>query len=137
MKKVPPAGFLSCLVILFCGLALSTARTEEPGLLDGMKFEGSLTEFGSEAAPLEETLTFENGEFLSKACVPYGFGKAPYKATKEGDKVKWSVVVTNVESEGDKAEWSGTVVGDKLTGTMIWSKANETIEYAVEAETPR
>ena len=28
-------------------------------------------------------------------------------------------------------------VGDKLTGKMIWSKANETIGYTVDAETPR
>ncbi len=125
------------LAILFCGLALSPVQADEPGLLDGMKFEGSLTEDGSEAAPLEETLTFENGEFISKACIPFGFGKAPYKATKEGDKIKWSAVVTSSEPEGGKAEWSGTVVGDKLTGRLIWSKADETIEYSVAAETPR
>ena len=106
-------------------------------MLDGMKFEGSLTEDGSKAAPFEETLIFENGEFLSKACIPYGFGKAPYKATREGDRIKWSAVVPNSDSEGDKAGWSGSVVGDKLTGKMIWSKANETIEYTVDAETPR
>ena len=134
---MPPVTFLSCLVMLLFGLALSPAPAEEPGLLDGMTFEGDLVEFGSEAAPLEDTLTFENGEFLSKACVRYGFGKAPYKATREGDKVKWSAVVASSEPEGGKAEWSGTVVGDKLTGTMIWSKADETIQYAVQAETPR
>ena len=74
-----------------------------------MKFEGSLTEDGSKAAPFEETLIFENGEFLSKACIPYGFGKAPYKATRDWDRIKWSAVVPNSDSEGDKAEWSGSV----------------------------
>ena len=113
-----------------------------------MKFEGSLTEDGSQAAPFEETLIFENGEFLSKACIPYGFGKAPYKATRQGDLdnvfenakygIKWSAVVPNSDSEGGgKAGWSGFVVGDKLTGKMIWSKPNETIEYTVDAEAPR
>ena len=44
----------------------------------------------------------------------------------------------NSDSEGGgKAGWSGFVVGDKLTGKMIWSKPNETIEYTVDAETPR
>ena len=137
MKKMPAITFLSVLAILFFGFELYPAQAEEPGLLDGMKFEGSLTEDGSEAAPFEETLIFENGEFLSKTCIPYGFGKAPYKATREGDKVKWSAVVPNSDSEGDKAKWSGSVVGDKLTGKMIRSKANETIEYTVDAETPR
>ena len=102
-----------------------------------MTFVGSLTEDGSETAPFEETLSFENGEFLSKACVPYGFGKAPYKATKEGDKIQWSAIVPDADTEGEKAEWSGTVVNGKLTGTMIWSKTDETIEYSVDAETPR
>jgi hypothetical protein len=125
------------LAILFFGFELCPAQAEEPGLLDGMKFEGSLTEDGSKAAPFEETLIFENGEFLSKACIPYGFGKAPYKATRGGDRIKWSAVVPNSDSEGDKAEWSGSVVGDKLTGKMTWSKANETIDYTVDAETPR
>ncbi|MGB7792322.1 MAG: hypothetical protein WBL39_14030, partial [Terrimicrobiaceae bacterium] len=138
MKKMPPIKFLSVLAILFFGFELCPAQAEEPGLLDGMKFEGSLTEDGSQAAPFEETLIFENGEFLSKACIPYGFGKAPYKATREGDRIKWSAVVPNSDSEGGgKAGWSGSVVGDKLTGKMIWSKPNETIEYTVDAETPR
>ena len=137
MKKSSPFAFLGCLVILFFGLAVFPAHAEEPGLLDGMKFEGSLTEDGSEAAPFEDTLSFENGMFLSAACVPYGFGKAPYKATKEGDTIKWSAVVPSSETKGDKAEWSGTVVGDKLTGRMTWMKGNETIDYAVNAETPR
>jgi hypothetical protein len=137
MKKMPAITFLSVLAILFFGFELCPAQAEEPGLLDGMKFEGSLTEDGSQAAPFEETLIFENGEFLSKACIPYGFGKAPYKATREGDRIKWSAAVRNSDSEGDKAGWSGSVVGDKLTGKMIWSKANETIEYTVDAETPR
>ena len=138
MKKMPAITFLSVLAILFFGFELCPAQAEEPGLLDGMKFEGSLTEDGSQAAPFEETLIFENGEFLSKACIPYGFGKAPYKATREGDRIKWSAVVPNSDSDGGgKAGWSGSVVGDKLTGKMIWSKANKTIEYTVDAETPR
>ena len=134
---MPAITFLSVPAILFFGFELCPAQTEKPGLLDGMKFEGSLTEDGSAAAPSEEALIFENGEFLSKACIPYGFAKAPYKATKEGDRIKWSAVVSNPDSKGDKAVWSGSVVGDKLTGKMIWSKAKKTIEYTVDAETPR
>jgi hypothetical protein len=137
MKKMPAITFLSVLAILLFGFELCPAQTEGAGLLDGMKFEGSLTEDGSEAAPFEETLIFENGEFLSKACIPYGFGKAPYKATREGDRIKWSAVVPNPDSKGDKAVWSGSVVGDKLTGKMTRSKANETIDYTVDVETPR
>ena len=134
MKKMPA---ISVLAILFFGFELCPAQAEKAGLLDGMKFEGSLTEDGSAAAPLEETLIFENGEFLSKACIPYGFAKAPYKATREGDRIKWSAVVPNSDSEaGGKAGWSGSVVGDKLTGKMTWSKANETIDYTVDAKTP-
>ena len=136
MKKMPAITFLSVLAILLFGFELCPAQTEGAGLLDGMKFEGSLTEDGSEAAPFEETLIFENGEFLSKACIPYGFGKAPYKATKEGDRIKWSAVVPSSDSKG-KAGWSGSVVGDKLTGKMVWSKTDKTIEYTVDAETPR
>ena len=137
MKKMPAITFLSVLAILFFGFELCPAQAEKAGLLDCMKFEGSLTEDGSAAAPLEETLIFENGEFLSKACIPYGFAKAPYKATREGDRITWSAVVPNSDSKGDKAVWSGSVVGDKLTGKMTWSKANETIDYTVDAKTPR
>jgi hypothetical protein len=111
MKKMPAITFLSVLAILFFGFELCPAQTEKP----------------------EETLIFENGEFLSKACIPYGFGKA----TKEGDRIKWSAVVPNPDSKGDKAVWSGSVVGNKLTGKMTRSKANETIDYTVDAETPR
>lgn len=132
MKKITPIPFLSCLIILFCGLALSPAQAGEQGLLDDMKFEGSLVEDGSAAAPNEETLTFEKGEFISMACVSFGFGKAPYTAAKEGDKITWSAEVPSSLSEGEKAVWRGTVIGDKLTGVMIWEKAShETIEFSV------
>ena len=66
MKKMPAITFLSVLAILFFGFELCPAQAEEPGLLDGMKFEGSLTEDGSRAAPFEETLIFEKGEFLRR-----------------------------------------------------------------------
>jgi hypothetical protein len=137
MKKMPPLTLLGCLVVLICGIALSSAYAGDTSPLDGMKFEGSLTEEGSAKAPIEETLTFENGEFTSEACIRYGFGTAPYKVTREGDKITWSAVVSSSESNGGKAEWSGTVVGGKLTGRMIWTKPDETIDYVVEAETPR
>ncbi len=98
--------------------------------LDGKSFVGEAGEKGKPAGEKDE-ITFAAGQFHSKACDPWGFGKAPYKAsTKEG--VTTFEAETSSPKEG-KIRWTGNVKGDILEGRYIWTKAGQApIEYWVK-----
>ncbi|HVZ39325.1 MAG TPA: hypothetical protein VHI13_08620 [Candidatus Kapabacteria bacterium] len=90
--------------------------------LDGRTFAGESVEHGRTAAEKDE-LAFANGRMHSKGCDPYGFGDAPYTATASGDSIHFTATTTSPK-EGSIA-WSGTVVGETLAGTFIWTKQGQ------------
>lgn len=121
---------LVLLVLLFGSLSSWAGASSA---LDGMKFAGTVTEEGKQKGD-EDILFFDGGAFVSEACVPYGFGKAPYSATGEKDGVAWHCEVPSTKHQGEKLIWDGIVKGDKLTGTMLWVKADgKTITYSIQA----
>ena len=103
------------------------------GLLDGRKFEGIVTEEGKTKGD-KDTITVEAGQFVSEACVPYGFGKAPYLAKKWKAGITLHVEVPSSKHKDEKLVWDGVVKGNVLTGKMVWMKNGKSTNYSVEAK---
>ena len=100
------------------GVAIASHHELTGGVLDGKTFVVKQGENGKEAKG-SDTLIFKDGKFRSVDCDKYGFGEAPYKATVEGDTIKF-VADTTSESKG-KIHWEGTVQGDKIDATYVWT----------------
>jgi len=125
---------LGCAVAVLC-LVGRPAAAADANALDGKTFVGETGEKGKAASAKKEkdTLHFANGKFHSTGCDPYGFTAAPYTATAAADgTVHWTSESTSAK-EG-KIVWQGSVKGDTLTGTYIWTKAGQKpIEYWIKA----
>ena len=105
------------------GPASAEARTESAqlGPLDGLQFKvGIVREGVEEENPLDDTLTFDGGNFSSAICERYQFAAAPYWTRREGDKVHF---LAQLESPTDgRMVWTGTITGAGLEGTMRWTR---------------
>lgn len=88
------------------------------GVLDGKTFVVEQGDKGEKAKD-KDTLIFKNGKFHSVGCDKYGFGEGAYTATVEGDSVRF-VADTTSETKG-KMHWEGTVRGDKIDVTYVWT----------------
>jgi hypothetical protein len=127
----------TCLVIVGLAAALLLilasapfAAADKGGILDGKSFVGECGEKGKTTGEKEE-VHFANGKFHSVACDPHGFGDGPYTATASGGAISWTAETTS-EKEG-KMQWKGTVKGDNLTGTFVWTKTGQApAEYWVK-----
>jgi hypothetical protein len=103
---------------LSIALAAAAPVVSAAALLDGKTF---VTEAGPKGQPADEkddVLTFRDGQFHSSACDKYGFGKASYQATAQGDAL---VFTTETSSEKDgRLAWKGTVQGNTIEGTIVY-----------------
>jgi hypothetical protein len=90
--------------------------------LDGKSFLVELSETKKHEVTKDE-LIFKDGTFFSVECEQYGFGPASYESKSKGDAILFESTL-NSDKEG-KTEWEGSVKGDKITGTMIWSKVGQ------------
>jgi hypothetical protein len=122
--------------LLLCvtgALALGGGRAlAGSGPLDGKTFVGESGEKGQTKSEAEQ-IDFKGGTFHSKNCDPYGFAPAPYKATSRAGVTTFEATTTSAK-EG-KIVWKGTVKGDTLEGTLLWTKAGQKdIEYWVKGQ---
>jgi hypothetical protein len=91
--------------------------------LDGKVFTVEAAEKGKTSGEKED-IDFAKGKFHSKGCDQYGFDSGAYTMT--GDKFEAD---TTSAKEG-KIHWSGTVSGDRIEGTYVWTKTGQKpIEY--------
>lgn len=109
----------------FIGIGISDVAlgadplNNEAGILDGMVFIGHVGPKGSEADG-EDEVVFQDGQFLSTSCSKYGFGSAPYTASREGHNINFTAV-THSPKNG-QIHWHGKVVGDKIEAFYTWRK---------------
>ncbi len=89
------------------------------GILDGKHFSGETGEKGKDNGDPEE-FVFKDGMFDPLQCHPWGFGAAPYTAKKVGEVTQFAA--TTVSAKEGKMTWTGRVRGDRIEGTMVWSK---------------
>jgi hypothetical protein len=101
--------------------------------LDGRTFQGVFLERGKTAGDAD-TLSFENGRFLSSACEQYGYSDAPYKTVAAGDSVRFEAETSSPRY--GKLIWNGSVRGDKLDATVMMERKGEPMleNWVVAAE---
>ena len=91
--------------------------------LDSKTFSVKINEHGKDGEATDDEIMFKDGTFFSKDCEQYGFGSAPYEyRTKDG--ITLFITSSKSEKEGE-IQWEGKVEGDKISGTMIWSKPGQ------------
>jgi hypothetical protein len=102
------------LVSLFAVPAQALAQAAS---LDGRSFVADAGEKGKAADEKGDVLTFAAGRFHSSACDQWGYGKAAYRASADGEAIGFE---TETSSEKDgRLVWKGTVRGDTIEGTFI------------------
>jgi hypothetical protein len=102
------------------------------GALDGRTFVGETGEKGKPKGEADE-LVFLNGTFRSKGCDQYGFAAAPYTARAAAGGTSF---VADARSAKEGAmHWTGTVKGELLEGTAVWTKPGQAaISYWVKGK---
>jgi hypothetical protein len=101
--------------------ALALASCKKAGGLDGKTFKVKLTDPSGKAD--DDELKFAGGTFDSMGCQKYGFKAAAYTASASGPATSF-----RVEAKSDKEgtnQWEGKVEGDKISGTLVWSKPGQ------------
>jgi hypothetical protein len=107
-----------CIVMLIGGSALA-----EEHALDGHTYAIKYKEKVG-LLPSNDLLLFRNGRFRSTDCDSYSFGDAGYS----GDARRFSA--ETVSAKEGRIAWQGTVAGDQIEGTFVWSKPGKPpVEY--------
>ena len=115
--------FLALTLVLVPGVTRSIAseisqNLETSYLLDGRTYVGQKGGKGMPADSPDEFI-FTEGQFRSTSCDPYGFGPGAYKATADDGIITFEAV-TQSPTHG-QITWRGTVSGDKLDATFVWT----------------
>ena len=104
--------------------------------LEGKFFTIELTEQGGKKTPKPESdeLSFKSDKFTSKLMKEKNkFGSAVYTATTDTASAE-KIISFEAESKNDGGEllsWKGTITGENIEGTAVWSKKGKTKkEYA-------
>ena len=85
--------------------------------LDGLRFQGTTGEQGK-GDHHPDTISFKDGQFRSLDCENWGFGPAPYRASKDGD--VYHFIATLLSDDRGRLEWQGTVRGDTAEASFRW-----------------
>lgn len=85
--------------------------------LDGTRFEGETGETGK-GEHHRDTLTFDQGRFRSLDCERWGFGSAPYTATREDGVIRFHATLRS--DDRGTLEWDGTIRGDVAEASFRW-----------------
>jgi hypothetical protein len=123
MRYISSSTIFLLMLALFSsvsGTNLNVAVADDS--LDGKSFLVELSETKKHEVTKDE-LIFKDGTFFSVECEQYGFGPASYESKSKGDAILFKSTLVS-DREG-KSEWEGSVKGDKITGTSIWSKEGQ------------
>lgn len=106
-------------VFIFYTTLSATTESPPPGILDGLVYVGHVGPKGK-GPNGEDEVVFQNGHFLSTSCSKYGFGSAPYKASRSGSVIHFSAI-THSPKHG-QIDWQGKIVGEQLEASYRWIK---------------
>jgi len=113
--------WVGALAIAVWGLVPAVGAAEGP--LDGKTFVAESGEQGKKAEGPKDEITFRDGRMRSSACDAYGFGDGSYTTMNHP-----GMVMFRAKTESPKEgviEWNGTVRGDDLEGTYVWTKTGQ------------
>jgi hypothetical protein len=116
MSTRAPGRTLSTLVAAAFAVTVPTFAAD----LDGKTFKGPTGMMGEKKAEEHDTIKFEDGQFVSVGCQPWGFGHGRYVTSKEGNTIHF-VADTFSEKEG-RIAWVGTISGNEVDATYLWYK---------------
>ena len=108
------------------GAPAAEETAKSAGLLDGKTFAGELGAKGDPSGDKDE-FVFQQGKFVSTACIAYGFNEAPYAAAEEGGDISFTAEPTNAESE--TMSWRGIVRNDEIEGAAVHRAEGKQTEY--------
>jgi hypothetical protein len=107
------------------GMILSLATLALAGTLDGKTFAVTVTDPQKKADP--DTLVFAKDTLDSAMCEKWGFHAAVYTVGADG-----TVSVDQTSATEGTSHWTLKVVGDRIDGSMGWTKAGQApIHYVV------
>ncbi len=112
MKRLTHRLAVACLVAAAAFAAPFAAAAA--GLLDGKRFVAEAGPLGKPADEKNDIITFADGRFHSSQCDQWGFDKAEYKATRDGDAISFEA--TTWSEKHGRLHWRGTLVGGTLEG---------------------
>jgi hypothetical protein len=93
------------------------------GALDGKNFEVEMV--GADGKKQDkDRLSFAGGSVDSTSCRPFGFLRAAYTTTADGDGLRFEAVAASAEYGLN--HWQGTVRGDRIEGTLKSGESAET-----------
>jgi len=122
MKQI----LLACAVV-FClqaGLNVADAadKNKAGSPLDGKTYAVKIGQPGKPQS--DDKLSFDNGTFGSDLCMPLGFVRVKYGASRgHGD--MWTFTAETKSPKEGKTTWKGTVKGNDIGGYMIWNKEGQ------------
>jgi hypothetical protein len=119
IKTTSPKIIFSLLILSLMLILNTGSGLASEGLLDGKVFTGPTGKMGKDATETEE-LRFENGKLYSVGCAEWGFGNGAYSTEVEGNNIRFKAVTTSPKN--GKIAWSGTVNGDTIDATYVWTK---------------
>lgn len=132
MRRILESAFILVLFCVFFSAATDdAAKASEEGSLDGRTFTVKVTEEGRDEEGSNDELIFKDGTFFSSECEQYGFSPAPYsESSGSGATTFESTLVSAKEGE---TRWKGSVTGDRISGSFVWSKEDQSpITYSYE-----
>lgn len=106
-------------------------KSEKP--LDGFNYEAKLTveAQAKPTKPMEDELSFKNNKLKSKALAEkYNFKAGEFTATVDSSNAEEVVITFDAIMKGETADdiltWHGTVNGEDIEGSAIWTKKGKT-----------
>lgn len=131
MRRIPSATrivppFLLCLAILTAavpaaqaGTATNTNLPEFRHGLENMRFVGEWT-YEWETEPVEGLLIFEDGEFVSRGCLEWGYEPAPYYVRRDDEGLHFHARLPNPDH--GTMWFRGVFDGEQLQVDVHWRK---------------
>lgn len=116
---------------LFAAPLVSMAENKP---LDGQAFEIEMLPKGSEK-PIENTLTFKSGTFLSAVCVKHDFPQSDYLSYEKDGVIHFEVDAESY-TKGNMV-WKGTVnESGELEAKAVWNKpdADKPVEFEIKGK---
>ena len=126
--------FATILASILCFTMHSTfaQKKKESKPMDGKTFAVSLTEEAKAkpTKPMAEVLQFKSEKLEAELMNDkYGFKKGTYTATIDSSNAEEPVITFDAEMKndaGDQLIWHGTLTGEDIEGSAIWSKKGKT-----------
>lgn len=122
-----------CTALLFIAGQSFAQKNKNDKPLDGFNYEVKLTveAQAKPTKPMEDDLTFKGNKLKSKALAEkYNFKAGEFTATVDSSNAEEVVITFDAVMKGETADdiltWHGTVTGEDIEGSAIWTKKGKT-----------